>query len=148
MEIGIDNFVAADPAVEPAQQMQNVLAQIARVAVEMDGRFVPSESATDQRNPSLCDIFFEMSAMERAGARPIDVADLMAGCGGCSAFYHYSREFCPQKAHFVESMEFGEAVFAVQGASGQVSAIRWVLRSMTMAITATLKCLNRFWSML
>jgi len=30
MEIGIDNFVAADPAVEPAQQMQNVLAQIAR----------------------------------------------------------------------------------------------------------------------
>ena len=30
MEIGIDNFVAADPAVDPAQQMQNVLAQIAR----------------------------------------------------------------------------------------------------------------------
>lgn len=30
MEIGIDNFVAADPAVDPAQQMQDVLAQIAR----------------------------------------------------------------------------------------------------------------------
>ncbi|WP_246085839.1 LLM class flavin-dependent oxidoreductase [Pseudonocardia hydrocarbonoxydans] len=30
MEIGIDNFVAADPAVEPARQMQDVLAQIAR----------------------------------------------------------------------------------------------------------------------
>lgn len=30
MEIGIDNFVAADPSVEPAQQMQDVLAQIAR----------------------------------------------------------------------------------------------------------------------
>ncbi|CAA9219585.1 MAG: Putative oxidoreductase [uncultured Blastococcus sp.] len=30
MEIGIDNFVAADPSVEPAQQLQDVLAQIAR----------------------------------------------------------------------------------------------------------------------
>jgi alkanesulfonate monooxygenase SsuD/methylene tetrahydromethanopterin reductase-like flavin-dependent oxidoreductase (luciferase family) len=30
MEIGIDNFVAADPAVTPTRQVQNVLAQIAR----------------------------------------------------------------------------------------------------------------------
>ena len=63
-----------------------------RVTVEMDGRFTLSESATDQRNPSLCDIFFGISAMERAGTGLIDVGQLMAECGGGSAFYHFSRD--------------------------------------------------------
>jgi hypothetical protein len=63
-----------------------------RVTVEDDGRFTFSESLTDLRNPSLCDIFFGMSAMERAGTGLIDVGELMLGCGGASAFYHYRKE--------------------------------------------------------
>lgn len=63
-----------------------------RVTIETDGRFVLPESVTDQRNPSLCDIFFGISAMERAGTGLIDVAQLMAGCGGGSAFYHFGHE--------------------------------------------------------
>jgi hypothetical protein len=63
----------------------------ARVSLDVDGRFVLSESMADQRNPSLCDIFFGMSAMERAGTGLIDVAKLMAEWGGTSAFYHRSK---------------------------------------------------------
>lgn len=59
-----------------------------RVTVEDDGRFTLSESITDQRNPSLCDVFFGISAMERAGTGLIDVRQLMVESGGASAFYH------------------------------------------------------------
>jgi hypothetical protein len=63
-----------------------------RVTIEDDGRFTLAESLTDLRNPSLCDIFFGISAMERAGTGLIDVGDLMLSCGGASAFYHYRKE--------------------------------------------------------
>jgi len=63
-----------------------------KVTVENDGRIILSESLTDQRNPSLCDIFFGISAMERAGTGLIDVGQLMLGCGGGSAFYHNGPE--------------------------------------------------------
>src|SRR3546814_3112065 len=43
-----------------------------RIAIDKDGRFKLSESLTDQRNPALCDIFFGISAMERAGTGLID----------------------------------------------------------------------------
>jgi hypothetical protein len=63
-----------------------------QVALEDDGRFLPSESMTDQRNPSLCDIFFGISAMERAGTGLIDAEKLMVEWGGASAFYHQAKE--------------------------------------------------------
>jgi hypothetical protein len=59
-----------------------------RVTLENDGRIILSEGVTDQRNPSLCDIFFGISAMERAGTGLIDVGELMLKGGGGSAFYH------------------------------------------------------------
>ncbi len=60
-----------------------------RVTLEHDGRIILSEGGvTDQRNPSLCDIFFGISAMERAGTGLIDVGELMLKSGGGSAFYH------------------------------------------------------------
>jgi hypothetical protein len=62
------------------------------VMLEQDGRFTPSATITDQRNPSLCDIFFGISAMERAGTGLIDVEHLMVEGGGASAFFHHSRE--------------------------------------------------------
>ena len=63
-----------------------------RVTVEKDGSFVLSEGISDQRNPSLCDVFFGISAMERAGTGLIDVRQLMIECGGASAFYHSRNE--------------------------------------------------------
>lgn len=65
---------------------------VSRVTVESDGRIVLSQGLTDQRNPSLCDIFFGISAMERAGTGLIDVGQLMLEFGGTSAFYHNSSE--------------------------------------------------------
>ena len=63
-----------------------------RVTVESDGRIILSEGVTDQRNPSLCDIFFGISAMERAGTGLMDVGELMLAGGGASAFYHHAPE--------------------------------------------------------
>src|SRR3546814_20601684 len=63
-----------------------------RIAIDKDGRFKLSESLTDQRNPALCDIFFGISAMERAGTGLIDACQLMTECGGNSAFFHPSRD--------------------------------------------------------
>jgi hypothetical protein len=63
-----------------------------RVTVENDGRFTLAEKISDQRNPSLCDIFFGISAMEREGTGLIDVGHLMMESGGASAFYHFSTE--------------------------------------------------------
>jgi len=61
---------------------------VGKVTLEHDGLIVLSEGVTDQRNPSLCDIFFGISAMERAGTGLIDVGQLMLSSGGGSAFYH------------------------------------------------------------
>jgi hypothetical protein len=63
-----------------------------KVTLENDGRIILSEGVTDQRNPSLCDIFFGISAMERAGTGLIDVGELMQAGGGGSAFYHNAAE--------------------------------------------------------
>ena len=61
---------------------------VGNVTLEGDGRIILSKGLTDQRNPSLCDIFFGISAMERAGTGLIDVGQLMLASGGGSAFYH------------------------------------------------------------
>jgi hypothetical protein len=63
-----------------------------KVRLEDDGRIILSEGVTDQRNPSLCDIFFGISAMERAGTGLIDVGQLMQAEGGGSAFYHNAAD--------------------------------------------------------
>lgn len=60
---------------------------VGRLKIESDGRIVLSQGVTDQRNPSLSDIFFGLSAMERAGTGLIDVRQLMLECGGGAAFY-------------------------------------------------------------
>jgi len=63
-----------------------------KVTLEQDGRFTLPESLTDQRNPSLCDVFFGISAMERAGTGLIDVGELMQESDGACAFYHHEKE--------------------------------------------------------
>jgi predicted HTH transcriptional regulator len=47
------------------------------VVVEENGRIIVSNQATDLRNVSLCDIFFGIKAMERAGTGLVDVTKLM-----------------------------------------------------------------------
>jgi SIR2-like domain len=63
-----------------------------KVILEKDGRFTLRETLTDQRNPSLCDVFFGISAMERAGTGLMDVGQLVLESGGACAFYHHERE--------------------------------------------------------
>lgn len=63
------------------------------IVLKEDGMFTPSENLTDQRNPSLCDIFFGINAMERAGTGLMDVAQLMTESGGTASFYHQAHEF-------------------------------------------------------
>jgi len=63
-----------------------------RITLDDDGAFTLDESITDQRNPSLCDIFFGISAMERAGTGLMDVRTLMAESGGSSAFYSHKDD--------------------------------------------------------
>jgi hypothetical protein len=63
-----------------------------KVTLEQDGRFTLPQSLTDQRNPSLCDVFFGISVMERAGTGLIDVGTLMQESDGACAFYHREKE--------------------------------------------------------
>jgi hypothetical protein len=65
---------------------------VGKVTLEQDGRFTLPESFTDQRNPSLCDVFFGINAMERAGTGLIDVGELMRESDGGCAFYHHEKE--------------------------------------------------------
>ena len=60
--------------------------------MEDDGRIVLSTPLTDQRNSSLCDVFFGISAMERSGTGLTDVNKLMVDSSGESAFFNNSAE--------------------------------------------------------
>src|SRR3546814_7158032 len=86
-----------------------------RIAIDKDGRFKLSESLTDQRNPALCDIFFGISAMERAGTGLIDACQLMTECGGNSAFR--SEEHTSELQYL---MRISYAVFCLQNKKNKV----------------------------
>jgi len=62
------------------------------VSVDANGKIGISASATDSRNVSLCDIFFGLKAMERAGTGLVDVTKLMIESGGESEFFHNQQE--------------------------------------------------------
>ncbi|HXX18636.1 MAG TPA: hypothetical protein VEJ46_04480 [Candidatus Acidoferrum sp.] len=63
-----------------------------RVTLDRDGSFTMPERLSDQRNPSLSDVFFGMNAMERAGTGLLDVRALMLESDGACAFYHHAKE--------------------------------------------------------
>jgi hypothetical protein len=62
------------------------------VPIDEDGRIGISAQLTDSRNISLCDIFFGLKAMERAGTGLVDVTKLMIESGGESQFFHNQQE--------------------------------------------------------
>jgi len=101
-----------------------------KVTVEDDGRIVLPEGITDQRNPSLCDIFFGVSAMERAGTGLLDVGQLMQGCGGDSAFYHNNSE----SRFRAEVMQPGGAVGSSGVARSDVPTGLYVLNALPFAV--------------
>lgn len=57
-----------------------------RLHLQADGRFLPEPNATALRNRALCDVFFGMEAMERAGTGLTDVRDLTSELGGDAIF--------------------------------------------------------------
>jgi SIR2-like domain len=57
-----------------------------RLILGPDGAFQPVPQFSDLRNRALCDVFFGMSAMERAGTGLTDACELTAELGGAAAF--------------------------------------------------------------
>lgn len=68
------------------------------VSVDSNGKIGFSVNASDPRNVSLCDIFYGLRAMERAGTGLADVTKLMIESGGDSEFFQNQRE-----ARFLQS---------------------------------------------
>lgn len=58
----------------------------ARFGLKSDGRFEPQPNVTALRNRALCDVFFGIEAMERAGTGLSDVTELTHALGGDAVF--------------------------------------------------------------
>jgi hypothetical protein len=61
-------------------------AAVTRLKLESDGTFQPVPQFSDLRNRALCDIFFGISAMERAGTGLTDAWELAEQQGGTAIF--------------------------------------------------------------
>ncbi len=59
-----------------------------RVKIDESGQFEPVPNTTGLRNRSLCDVFFGISQMERAGTGLTDVSTLAREAGGSARFTH------------------------------------------------------------
>ena len=57
-----------------------------RVSPDADGRFQPKEFGSYPRNRSLCDVFFGLRLMQRAGTGLLEAEDLLRGSGGAAEF--------------------------------------------------------------
>ncbi|QBK29777.1 SIR2 family protein [Roseitalea porphyridii] len=57
-----------------------------RLRTDDEGAFVPVAEFSDLRNRALCDVFFGISAMERAGTGLSDAMDLSTQAGGAAHF--------------------------------------------------------------
>jgi hypothetical protein len=64
---------------------------VARLEPDDTGRFRPRGQVSDLRNRALCDIFFGMRAMERAGTGLTDVEDMQQAHGGEAQFTHEAK---------------------------------------------------------
>lgn len=62
------------------------------LSVDENGKIGLSVNASDPRNVSLCDIFYGLKAMERAGTGLADVTKLMIEYGGDSEFFQNQNE--------------------------------------------------------
>lgn len=61
-------------------------AVVAQIELDEGGRFKPVVEVSDLRNRALCDIFFGIRAMERAGTGLVDVERMLDDHGGAAEF--------------------------------------------------------------
>lgn len=89
------DYAAAKPSTIDAipglsVQFVNAGAQLpaasARLALDPEGTFEPVAEFSDLRNRALCDVFFGINAMERAGTGLTDARDLTQRLGGGASF--------------------------------------------------------------
>jgi hypothetical protein len=88
-------------------------AATARLHMDADGVFTPVPEFSDLRNRALCDIFFGISAMERAGTGLSDAGDLTRKQGGAATF-----AYPPGRAEFVAEL------FRPEASAGSASIAR------------------------
>ncbi|MDD4616410.1 MAG: SIR2 family protein [Alphaproteobacteria bacterium] len=94
----------------PGAQSQ---AAATRLELEADGTFQPVPQFSDLRNRALCDVFFGISAMERAGTGLMDARELAEQQGGTASF-----AYPPGEDAFVA------AVFRPEASAGSTTVAR------------------------
>ncbi|WP_296711329.1 SIR2 family protein [Rhodoblastus sp.] len=88
-------------------------AAVGRLALGPDGAFDPVPQFSDLRNRALCDVFFGMSAMERAGTGLTDTRELATEIGGTATFAYPTGED-----------SFSAELFRVVGSAGSTTVAR------------------------
>lgn len=83
-----------------------------RLKLEPDGSFQPVPEFSDLRNRALCDVFFGISAMERAGTGLTDTRELAEQQGGMAVFAYPPGEDCFAAELFRMAASAGSATVA------------------------------------
>lgn len=96
--------------VNPAAQSP---AAVTRLKLEADGTFQPVPQFSDLRNRALCDVFFGISAMERAGTGLTDARELAEQQGGTATFAYPPGQDC-----------FTAELFRLEASAGSATVAR------------------------
>ena len=96
--------------VNPAAQLP---AAVTRLTLEADGTFQPVPQFSDLRNRALCDVFFGISAMERAGTGLTDTREMAEQQGGTATFAYPPGQDC-----------FAAELFRLEASAGSATVAR------------------------
>ena len=88
-------------------------AAVTRLKLEVDGTFQPVPQFSDLRNRALCDVFFGISAMERAGTGLTDTRELAEQQGGTATFAYPPGQDC-----------FAAEIFRLEASAGSATVAR------------------------
>jgi hypothetical protein len=84
-----------------------------RLVLGPDGAFEPVPQFSDLRNRALCDVFFGISAMERAGTGLTDTRELADALGGTATFAYPPGQDC-----------FAAELFRLRASAGSATVAR------------------------
>jgi hypothetical protein len=104
------NFNHSARFVNPGAQSP---AAATRLKLETDGTFQPVPQFSDLRNRALCDVFFGISAMERAGTGLTDTRELAEQQGGAATFAYPPGKDC-----------FAAELFRLEASAGSATVAR------------------------
>ena len=96
--------------VNPGSQLPDAAT---RLKLELDGTFQPVPQFSDLRNRALCDVFFGISAMERAGTGLTDTRELAEQQGGAAIFAYPPGQDC-----------FAAELFRLEASAGSATVAR------------------------